>query len=191
MTPAVFLDRDGVLCRTHVVDGKSYAVRRLEDFRLFPGTAAAVETLRAAGYRIVVVTNQPDIGNGLVDRAVVDAMHVRLRERLAPDAIEICPHRQDEDCSCRKPKPGMILSASQRLGINLSASAMIGDRWSDIVAGREAGCYTVLVNRGYGEHLRAAPDCTVKTLPAAVDAILRWRATDATNGINRGSHANG
>jgi D-glycero-D-manno-heptose 1,7-bisphosphate phosphatase len=176
--PAAFLDRDGVLCRTHVVDGKSYAVRRLADFRLFPGTVAAVNKLRVAGYRIVVVTNQPDIGNGLVEASVVDAMHARLAERIAPDAIEVCPHRQDEDCSCRKPKPGMIVSAAQRLGIDLPASVMVGDRWSDIVAGREAGCYTVFLNRGYREHLKAAPDCVVRTLPAAVEAILRRGATD-------------
>jgi len=183
--PAVFLDRDGVLCRTHVVDGKSYAVRRLADFRLFPGTVAAVDRLRAAGYRIVVVTNQPDIGNGLVEASVVEAMHTRLRDRISPDAIEVCPHRQDEDCSCRKPKPGMIFASAQRLGIDLPTSVMVGDRWSDIVAGQEAGCYTVFVNRGYSEHLKAAPDCVVPTLPAAVEAILR-RAPQRHNATHKG-----
>jgi len=170
---AVFLDRDGVLVRSPIVGGRAYAVRRLEEFRLLPGVAAAVEAMRRAGYRIVVVTNQPDIGNGLVDAGTVAAMHDRLRRRLRPDAIEMCAHRQDEDCLCRKPKPGMLQSAAQRLSIDLHASVMVGDRWSDVVAGREAGCYTVFVDRGYNERLRETPDAVVSNLPAAARLIIK------------------
>ena len=169
--PAVFLDRDGVLVRSPIVDGKAYAVRRLEEFRLLPGVTESVEAMRGAGYRIVVVTNQPDIGNGVVAAATVDAMHERLRHKLRPDAIEMCPHRQDEGCLCRKPKPGMLCAAAERLSIDLSASVMIGDRWSDVVAGREAGCYTVFVDRGYKERLRATPDAVVGNLPAAARLV--------------------
>jgi D-glycero-D-manno-heptose 1,7-bisphosphate phosphatase len=177
MSPAVFLDRDGVLVRSPVIDGKSYAVRRIEDFRLLPGTVKAVGVLRRAGYKIVVVTNQPDIGNGLVDPAVVEAMHQRLRQKLAPDAIELCPHRQDENCLCRKPKPGMIHAAAKLLDIDLTASVVVGDRWSDIVAGKAAGCYTVFIDRGYVEPMSTIPDAVVRTLPAAVDVIMsRGRA---------------
>jgi D-glycero-D-manno-heptose 1,7-bisphosphate phosphatase len=176
VTAAVFLDRDGVLVRSPVVDGKAYAVRRLEDFRLLPGTAAAVENLRRAGLRIVVVTNQPDIGNGLVDAETVEAMHQRLREKLRPDSIEMCPHRQDEGCLCRKPLPGMLHAAAARLHVDLAASFMVGDRWSDVVAGRKAGCYTVFIDRGYAEGLQGVPDAVVKTLPAAAEVILRRRA---------------
>jgi D-glycero-D-manno-heptose 1,7-bisphosphate phosphatase len=172
MSRAVFLDRDGVLVRSPVVNGKAYAVRRLADFRLLPGTRAAVGALRTAGYRIIVVTNQPDIGHGLVAAETVEAMHARLGATLLPDAIECCPHRQDENCACRKPRPGMLLRAAARLGVDLSASVMVGDRSSDIVAGRKAGCYTVFIDRGYAEELCAAPDCTVTSLPRAVDAIL-------------------
>jgi D-glycero-D-manno-heptose 1,7-bisphosphate phosphatase len=177
MSPGVFLDRDGVLVRSTVIDGKSYAVRRVEDFRLLPGTVKAVGVLRSAGYKIVVVTNQPDIGNGLVDPAVVEAMHQRLRQKLAPDAIELCPHRRDENCLCRKPKPGMIHAAAKVLDIDLTASVVVGDRWSDIVAGKAAGCYTVFIDRGYVEPMSTMPDAIVSTLPAAVDVIMsRGRA---------------
>jgi D-glycero-D-manno-heptose 1,7-bisphosphate phosphatase len=172
---AVFIDRDGVINRSEVRGGKPYSPRTLADFRLLPGVQAAVAALKKAGFLVVVVTNQPDIGNGFVSAEIVEAMHDRLRQKIVPDAIEVCPHRQDEGCPCRKPKPGMIKAAARRLAIDLSASIMIGDRWSDIVAGRAAGCYTVLIHRQYGEAVEVNPDETVKHLPAAVDAILSRR----------------
>lgn len=172
MRQAVFLDRDGVISRSYVRDGKPYAPRRLEDFRLLPGAALAVKSLKTGGFLVIVVTNQPDIGNGLVDPAVVDAMHARLRARVPVDDIRMCPHRQDEGCACRKPKPGMLLAAARQWDIDLGRSYMIGDRDGDIVAGKTAGCYTLLVKRGYSEPRRALPDKTVRSLPVAVRYIL-------------------
>ena len=179
---AVFLDRDGVLNRSEVRDGKAYAPRQLAAFRLLPGVPKAVRALKDAGYLIVVATNQPDIGNGKVDPAVVDAMHARLRHLLPVDDIAMCPHRQDENCACRKPKAGLLTDAARRFRIDLSNSFMVGDRWSDIVAGRTAGCYTVFVNRGYREELQIAPDATVSSLPAAARLILS-RPPKAITGV--------
>lgn len=169
---AVFLDRDGVLVQGEERDGKSYAPRRLEDFQLLPGVREAVEQFRRAGFLAVVVTNQPDIANGLVDAEVVEAMHQRLREWLPVDAVEVCPHSDRQDCDCRKPKPGLLLAAARRLNIDLGRSVMVGDRWKDIEAGRRAGCRTVFVDRGYREQRPEAPDLTVDSLPAAVQWIL-------------------
>ncbi len=159
--PATFLDRDGVLNRAELREGKPHAPRRLE-----------VRALREAGFLIVVVTNQPDIGNGHVDRQVVDAMHARLRRRLPVDAIEVCPHRQTDGCPCRKPQPGMLLAAAERLGIDLRRSFMVGDDPRDIQAGRSAGCYTVLVDRGYPEAKPVEADAVARSFPAAVRRIL-------------------
>lgn len=170
--PAVFLDRDGVINRTFVVSGKPYAPRQLADFRLLPGSAAAIDSLAAAGYPVFVFTNQPDIGNGLVDPAVVEAMHDRLRRKLRIDDIFCCPHRQDEGCACRKPAPGMLTAAAERYGLDLASSIVVGDRSSDMEAGRRAGCRTVFVDRGYSETLRVRPDVVVRSLPAAVRHIL-------------------
>lgn len=144
---AAFLDRDGVLNYSYERAGRLYAPRRLQDFRLLPGVREAVSKLRRAGYLIVVVTNQPDIGNGIIARAEVEAMNRRLIARIAPDAVEMCPHAQDAGCICRKPLPGMLLRSAERLNIDLSRSVMIGDRGSDIVAGAAAGCYTVWIRR--------------------------------------------
>ena len=170
--PATFLDRDGVLNRAELREGKPHAPRRLEDFRLLPGTGAAVRALRDAGFLVVVVTNQPDIGNGHVDGKVVEAMHARLRRRLPVDAIEMCPHRQTDGCPCRKPQPGMLLAAARRLGIDLRRSYMVGDDPKDIQAGRSAGCYTVFIDRGYRETKAVEADAIVRSLPAAVRRIL-------------------
>lgn len=173
--PAVFLDRDGVLVRTVVRKGKPHAARRLEDFRLLPGAARSVTKLKQAGFIVVVVTNQPDIGHGLIAPGTLDAMHTKLRASVPVDGIMVCPHRQDEGCSCRKPKPGMIERAIRRFGVAREASYMVGDRWNDIVAGRAAGLYTIFLDRGYAEPLEKAPDLATSSISPAISHILRHR----------------
>lgn len=170
--PAVFLDRDGVINRCEVRNSKPYAPRHLTDFRLLPGAAAAVCDLKDAGLLVIVVTNQPDIGNGLTDPAVVEAMHDKLRRAMPIDGVMMCPHRQNEGCDCRKPKPGMLLRAAKKWKIDLKKSFMVGDRWGDVVAGQAAGCYTLFINRGYKEPRLATPDNTAKSLISATRLIL-------------------
>ena len=157
-------------------DGKPYAPRRLEEFQLLPGVKGAVTKLHDAGFLVVVVTNQPDIANGLVAHEVVEAMHARLRARVPVDAIEVCPHGQHDECACRKPKPGLLVGAAQRLSIDLEQSFLVGDRWKDIVAGREVGCYTVFVDRGYQEAKPVEADAVARSLPEATRVILEVAA---------------
>jgi D-glycero-D-manno-heptose 1,7-bisphosphate phosphatase len=175
--PAVFLDRDGTLNLQVVRDGKPYPPQTAAEFALFPGVPAACAQLAAAGYVLVVATNQPDVGRGDQSLAVVEAMHARLRE-LVPEIarIEVCyapgqgkPHPDDHR---RKPEPGMLLDTARDLGLDLARSWMVGDRWRDIDCGRRAGVRTVFIDFGYAEELRAAPDFTVKTFPEAAGIIL-------------------
>ncbi len=170
--PAVFLDRDGVLSRAIVVNGKSYAPRQLSDFRLLPGAKESVSRLKQVGFMVIVVTNQPDVGNGLIDRALVEIMHEKLRKNTNVDSIYLCPHRQIEGCHCRKPKPSMLFEAAMRHVIDLPKSFLVGDRASDIEAGIRAGCATIFVNRHYTEPPPEGQICTVSSLPKAVDYIL-------------------
>jgi D-glycero-D-manno-heptose 1,7-bisphosphate phosphatase len=170
---AVFLDRDGVIVRAEVRNGKSYAPRRLEDFRLLPGAGESIRALRANGFLTIVVTNQPDIGNGLVDPTVVEEMHAIMRRKLPLDSIEICPHRQTDDCECRKPRAGLLRAAADRFSIDFSSSFMVGDRCSDMVAGRAVGCYTLFVDRGYDRCSDIRPDAVVRSLRQAVQHILK------------------
>jgi len=173
---AVFLDRDGILVRTEVKDGKPYAPRTLADFSLLPDAAPSCLALKRAGFALIVVTNQPDVGNGLVERSVVEAMHAQFRAALPLDSIKTCYHAQHEGCGCRKPEPGLLLEAAAEFDLNLGASFMIGDRWLDIAAGRRAGCYAILVDRGYAESVTVPPDATVGTLEGAVQVVLRQGA---------------
>lgn len=169
---AVFLDRDGVLCRSIVHNGKSYAPRRLEDFILMPNSQHSVMFLKQFGFKVIVVTNQPDIGNGLVTLEVIKAMHLKLYAKTMIDDIFLCAHRQDECCNCRKPKPGMLLAAAEKYNIDLSKSYMVGDRASDIESGQRAGCRTIFIDRHYNEARSVHADATVKSLQSAVKYIL-------------------
>ncbi len=158
MVKAVFLDRDGVLNESILRDGKPHAPRTLEEFKLLPGVEEAVKNLQAAGFLLVVVTNQPDIGNGLVSADVVEQIHRGLQQLLPIRKIYMCPHKQTAGCECRKPKPGMLLAAAQEFDIEMEKSYMVGDRYGDVCAALAAGCTPVFIDYEYVE----TPDFDVK-----------------------------
>jgi D-glycero-D-manno-heptose 1,7-bisphosphate phosphatase len=169
---AVFLDRDGVLVVPEFREGRSFAPRRLEDFGFYEAAKACVERLKSADYRVVVVTNQPDVGSGLIQQSVVEEMHRRLRNELSVDEIQVCYHTSSDACACRKPRPGMLLDAARKLGLDLSRSVMIGDRASDVDAGIAAGCRTVFIDLGYREPRPARADFVVTSLSEATEIVL-------------------
>jgi D-glycero-D-manno-heptose 1,7-bisphosphate phosphatase len=170
---AVFLDRDGVLNQAFTENGRPYPPRSLREFEVLGGVPEACTELRAAGFMLIVVTNQPDLARGKLSWQVLDEIHDALRARVPLDAIIICPHDDSDQCACRKPAPGMILEASRRHRIDRTRSVMVGDRWRDVEAGRRAGCMTVFIDHGYGEHRPDRPDLAVESLPEAVAWIIR------------------
>jgi len=174
---AVFLDRDGVLNRPVVRDGLPFPPANLGEFQLCPGVAEGCQQLKNAGFVLIVVTNQPDVGRGTQTRESVEAMHVKLRVDIpALDGIEICFHAgagHGEPCDCRKPKPGMLLHAAATHGIDLKRSYLIGDRWRDVDCAHAAGCRAVFIDHGYCEQLRETPEFTVITFGEAVAIILQ------------------
>jgi D-glycero-D-manno-heptose 1,7-bisphosphate phosphatase len=170
---AVFLDRDGTVIRTEVRDGVPRPPVTPATMHVLPGVPAALKRLKAAGLLLIVVTNQPDVRRGTLRRAVVEEMHARLQRCLPLDAISCCYHDDLDDCACRKPRPGMLVDAADRFGLDLHRCFMVGDRWRDIEAGRRAGCTTVLLRQPYSEPHRAQPDFEAATLPEAADIILR------------------
>jgi D-glycero-D-manno-heptose 1,7-bisphosphate phosphatase len=176
--PAVFLDRDGVLNASDVVNGEPRPPGTSAELVLLPGVAEACAQLKDAGFVLVVVTNQPDIARGSATPADVDAVNARLQTWLPLDEIVVCGHDDIDGCDCRKPQPGMVLSAARRLGLDLSRSVMVGDRWRDVEAGRRAGVSTVFIDRGYRERRPDAPDAIVAELIDAVPFILARLQTE-------------
>ena len=176
---AVFLDRDGVLVIPEMRDGRSFAPRRFEDFRIYPEAKAALERLKAAGFLLVVVTNQPNVGKGQILLSTLDQMHDRLRHDLPVDWIEVCCHTQTEGCECRKPKPGRLLNAARQFKIDLERSIMVGDRASDIAAGRSASCETIFIDLDYVSDLKPeSPDYIVRSIADATDIILGTKPSE-------------
>lgn len=175
--PAVFLDRDGVLVEARATGGVPLPARRAADFRLLGGVAAACARLHEAGLVLVVVTNQPDVARGVLDPGELDAMHRLLLDWLPIDEVVVCAHDDADMCRCRKPKPGMILDAADRLELDLARSVLIGDRWRDIEAARRAGIPSVHVDWGHGEPLTTPADATFGSLELAVDHILQVTGT--------------
>ena len=173
MKRAVFLDRDGVINRSLVRDGKPYPPTSVEDFELLPGVAEACAKLKAAGFLLIVATNQPDVGRGTQAREIVEAMHVKMCAALPLDRVEVCyDPGQGVPSEFRKPAPGMLLRAARELGIDLGQSWMIGDRWRDIDCGAAAGCRTIFIDHGYDEMLRATPDFRARSLADAAEILL-------------------
>lgn len=169
---AVFLDRDGVIVRAAVREGRPYPPSGLDTLEILPGVGESLARLHRAGFLLIVVTNQPDVARGLQTREAVEAMHTFLRSELPIDEVRVCYHDDADLCQCRKPKAGMLLDAAREAGVDLARSFMVGDRWRDVEAGQRAGCRTVLLDCGYRERHADVPDTTVGSLVAAADYIL-------------------
>ncbi len=170
MAKAVFLDRDGVINRPAP---EGLYITSPNDFILLPGAAEAISRLNQSGFRVIVVTNQRGIARGLIAAETVEQIHARLRQVVGEtggwiDHIYTCPHDYEDACDCRKPKPGMLQRAAREHSLNLDSCWMVGDKASDMEAGRAAGCRTVLV--GIANDL--AVDMAVKSLAEAVEHIL-------------------
>jgi D-glycero-D-manno-heptose 1,7-bisphosphate phosphatase len=154
---AVFLDRDGVLNEAVVRNGKPYSPAGLHELAIPADVPEALRALRAAGFALIVVTNQPDVARGTQERTIVEAINTAIRARLPLDDVFVCYHDDRDGCSCRKPQPGLLLQAAAEHGIDLAQSFMVGDRWRDVEAGRRAGCFTIRLERHYHDPAPESP----------------------------------
>ena len=132
MRRAVFLDRDGVINRAVVRDGKPYPPATIQELEILPGVSESLNKLHAANYLLVVVTNQPDVARGTAKKEEIEAMNQSLSSQLPLDDFRTCYHDSNDGCPCRKPLPGSILNAAKELEIDLSQCFLVGDRWRDI-----------------------------------------------------------
>lgn len=175
--PDIFLDRDGVINYNRVDHVKSW-----QEFQFLPGSLEALVRLHQHNYRVFVVTNQAVINRGLMSQATLEELHTHMQQEVLAagghiEAVLYCPHRPEEGCFCRKPQPGLIVQAEKRFGAHPKESWLVGDHPDDIMAGRLAGCRTIIVlsgrntlnsqNKNDQLHLQV-----VKDLLAAVNFIL-------------------
>jgi len=160
----VILDRDGVIN----FDSDHY-IKSPEEWMPLPGSLNAIAQLNQNGWRVAVATNQSGIARGLFDMHALNAMHAKMHKALAAvggriDAVFFCPHLPEDDCDCRKPKPGLLIRIAERFGVPICESPMIGDSHRDLEAAAAAGCPTILVKTGKGEATLARGDMPQGTL---------------------------
>ncbi len=158
--PAIFLDRDGVINRNRCDHVKSW-----DEFEFLPGALDALVRLARLDLLVIVISNQAAVGRGLMTRAAVDEINRRMVAEIRSaggriDDVLYCPHRPEDACTCRKPRPGLLLQAAERWQIDLAASILVGDAEADMLAAQSAGCRSLLVLSGRGAEqlavLRAA-----------------------------------
>ena len=156
VTKLVILDRDGT-----INEDRDDFIKSPEEWVPIPGALEAISRLNHAGWHVVVASNQSGLGRGLFDMATLNAMHVKMNQALARhggriDAVFFCPHTPEDNCSCRKPLPGLIELIGERYGVTLANVPMVGDSLRDLLAGEAAGCPTHLVRTGKSAGLEAA-----------------------------------
>lgn len=174
---AVLLDRDGVLNKAIIRDGKPYPPASLNEVVILPGARFALPILKREGFFLVGITNQPDVARGKQNREVVESINNYLLDQLPILEIFVCYHDNKDNCDCRKPKSGLIHKAAKKYDVDLAQSYMIGDRWKDIEAGKRAGCKTIFINYQYDENpTDLEPDYSVNDVSKIIEIIIpNWR----------------
>lgn len=172
MKRAVFLDRDGVLNRSILVEGVPRPPTCIEEVKILPGVVEAIQILKDHDLLPVVVTNQPDVARRVTSQAHVEAINTYIGSATNIEYFYSCFHDDANQCECRKPSPGLLLRAAKDLGLCIHKSFMVGDRWRDISAGQSAGCQTFFIDYSYPEQMPKMPFTKVSSLLEAVNLMV-------------------
>ena len=174
MNKCVFLDRDGILNTSVIVNNKPFAPKSVSDLIITPNIKSKLTKLKSNGILLIVITNQPDVSRGTATRESVDQINKALQDYLPLDEIYVCFHDNSDNCKCRKPKPGNIINASKKYNIDLDKSFMIGDRRGDVQAGNSVGLTTIFVDYNYSEEKPLDSNYIVETVPDALDIAINY-----------------
>ena len=169
---AIFLDRDGVIVRGLVRNQKSYAPRTIADFKVLPKVSFFSKKLKKKNYKLIIVTNQPDVSRGLIKKSVLKKMHSLLKKQCNYDDIYISTSSSNKS-HFRKPNAGMLIRAIKKYNLNINKCYLIGDRAGDIFAATKVGCRSIFINRNYAEHKPKNQIKTVKSFAEASKYIIR------------------
>ena len=164
MKKAVFLDRDGVLNRSILVDGVPNPPISISDVQILDGAIEAIQILKDHNFVPVVVTNQPDVARGITTQSKAEAINAFIGTTLKIEHFYTCFHDDSDLCGCRKPATGLIIRAAQELELDIQRSYLVGDRWRDISAGNAAGCQTFFIDYSYAERAPEMPFTAVSSL---------------------------
>jgi D-glycero-D-manno-heptose 1,7-bisphosphate phosphatase len=167
---AVFIDRDGVLIRAPKIDNKPQSIKNVNEIRILPKVKFAINILKK-NYKLIVITNQPDVARKKILKSKVKKINNFLLKKLDIDDLYVCYHDTVDNCNCRKPKPGMLYIAKKKWNIDLKKSFLIGDRITDIEAGKVAGCSNFFINHFYNEKKPKKKDCVY--VKSFYDAALK------------------
>ena len=173
MKRAVFIERDAVLNEVRSGPKQQITPLTLEEFKIIQSAEAPLRKLKAAGFILIVTTNQPGLSRGYQSRRELDRMHDMLRRAFPLDDIMVCPHDESDHCPCRKPRPGLLIEAAFKWHLNLDHSFVISNKWQDAEAARTAGCTSLLLESPYVGQVHH--DFVLSDLATIVDKILRLK----------------
>jgi len=172
---AIFLDRDGTLNKAYIENGLPISPSSFNKFKIIKGVKKSINRLKKLNFLCILITNQPDVFRGKISKKTVVEMNSYIKKKIKLDDMFVCYHDNEHNCSCRKPKPGLLVKASKKWKIDLNKSFMIGDRWKDILAGKKVGCKTIFINNNYKNDKKVKADFTFKSLLKAVNKIEKLR----------------
>ena len=172
---AIFLDRDGTLNKAYIENGLPISPSSLNKFKIIKGVKKSINRLKKLNFLCILITNQPDVFRGKISKKTVVKMNSYIKKKIKLEDMFVCYHDNEHNCSCRKPKPGLLVKASKKWKIDLKKSFMIGDRWKDILAGKKVGCKTIFINNNYKNDKKVKADFTFKSLLKAVNKIEKLR----------------
>lgn len=173
MNSAIFLDRDGVVNYPIIREKKPYAPISLDELKIIPEIKQVIDFFKSKHFKILVITNQPDVSRGKVTKDEVEKINASILSQLSIDEIFTCYHDNQDQCECRKPKPGAFITLSQKHNINLSKSIMIGDRAKDIEAAKNANCPSVFIDYGYNEPNPVDQNYTIDNVEGLLTCLER------------------
>ena len=171
MKLGVFIERDGVLNKVRLERQHQVSPVTLSEFKVNREAGPLLGKLKAAGFKIIVTSNQPGLSRGYLSRRELDRMHDLLRQMLPIDDIFVCPHDEADVCPCRKPKPGLVIEAKFKWHLDMDRSFVISDKWQDAEAARAAGCTSLLLNSPWVGSVHH--DFLLPNLRAVIDKVLQ------------------
>ena len=177
LTKAFFLDRDGVINQSLIYKGKPIAPTNLANFKIIKDVKKSLIYLKEKGFLTIIISNQPDISKGLLDKSILKKMNKKIKEKLKIDDIFICKHVNTDRCNCRKPKLGMALEAKKKWNIDLKNSYLIGDRWRDIYLANRLKIKCFYIDKNYSEKKPKKYNFKVKNLFHAIKILKKNEKT--------------